>query len=115
MPDWKLIVVVVATIGCGGGSSNGTPTNPSPVDQGFAGTYATQVTLVSNTCGQVTVQSLPTAVSHNRTTNEVTLSHGGSTYRGMVAPDSSFSTTPLDLDFGDGFQYRVGVAGRFGS
>lgn len=112
----QLCILLLNTllIACGGGSSTETPP-PPPADQGFSGTYATQVTLVSNTCGSVTVQSLPTVVTHDRAGNTVALLHAGSTYRGAVNADSTFATTPLDSDFGDGFQYRVTVTGRFGN
>ncbi len=108
-----MLLITVTLIACGGGSS--TETTPPPVDPGFSGTYATQVTLVSNTCGAVTVQSLPTVVTHAPPSNSVSFLHGGSTYRGTVNADSTFTTTPLDSDFGDGFQYRVTLAGRFGN
>ena len=45
----------------------------------------------------------------------VTLLHGGTSYSGTVAADSSFATTPRDIDVGDGNQYRVTIAGKFGS
>jgi hypothetical protein len=106
-------VLVAVLFACSGGST--TETTTPPPDQGFSGTYATQVTLVSNTCGPVTVQSLPTVVTHDRTANSVSLLHAGSNYRGTVATDSTFATTPLDSNFGDGFQYRVTIAGRFGN
>lgn len=109
----SILLLHTVVVACGGGSTTETP--PPPVDQGFSGTYATQVTLVSNTCGPVTVQSLPTVVTHDRAAHSVALLHAGSTYRGSVNADSTFATTPLDSDFGDGFQYRVTVTGRFGN
>ena len=114
---WRFLMLSFSTtlVACSGGSSTQTTPPPPPSDQGFSGTYATQVTLVSNSCGDVTVQSLPTVVSHDRTGNSVSLLHAGSTYRGPVAADSTFTTIPLDSDFGTGFQYRVTVAGRFGN
>jgi hypothetical protein len=101
-------------VACGGGGSDD-GTTPPPAASGFAGTYATQVTLTQNSCGTVTVQSLPTTVTHNATSGAVTLVHGGTSYSGRVAGDSSFATTPRDVDVGDGNQYRVTVAGKFGN
>jgi hypothetical protein len=114
-----MMITVCAAIllGCGGGSdSEGTTTPPPPAGPGaFAGTYATEVTLGQTTCGAITVQSLPTTVTHNATTNAITLVHGGTTYAGTVAVDSTFATSPRDVDVGDGYQYRITIAGRFGN
>ena len=108
----RVLFVAVLLTACGGGGGSDDITPPPPA--GFGGTYATQVTLVQNSCGSVTVQSLPTAVTHNATSGSLTLVHGGTTFAGTVAADSTFSTTPRDVDVGDGFQYRIAVAGRFG-
>jgi len=103
-------------IACGGGSdSDGTTVPPPPPAPGFAGTYATQVTLAQNSCGAITVQSLPTTVTHTVASGAITLVHGGTTYSGSVAVDSTFATTARDVDVGDGFQYRITIAGRFGN
>jgi hypothetical protein len=103
-------------VACGGGSDDNDGTNPPPPPPaGFAGTYATAVTLTSTTCGPVTVQSLPTTVTHDQSSGAVSLTHGGTRYSGTVAADSTFATTPLDQDVGDGFQYRVTISGRFGN
>ena len=110
------VVIVLAMFGCGGGgSSNGGTTTPPPAQSPFAGTYNTAVTLTQNSCGAVTVQSLPTAVSHTAGSTVVTVVHGGSTYPGTVAADSTFTTTPVEVDVGDGYQYRITIAGRFGN
>ena len=111
----RLVMVIALSVACGGGDadSDGT-TTPPPPPTGFAGTYATQVTLVSTTCGPVTVQSLPTVVGHNVSSGAVTLTHGGTAYSGTVAADSTFNTAPVSVDVGDGFQYSVSVAGKFG-
>lgn len=109
-------MVGLALAACGSGSdSGGTPPPPPPPTGAFAGTYATQVTLVENSCGSVTVQSLPTTVTHNATSGAVSLTHGGTTYSGSAATDGAFTTSPRDVDVGDGYQYRITVAGRFGT
>lgn len=108
---FSLIAASLATFaGCGGNGDGGTPPPPA----GFGGTYATAVTLTQNSCGSVTVQSLPTTVTHNATSGTITLVHGGTSYSGTVATDSTFSTVSRDVDVGDGFQYRVTISGRFG-
>ena len=110
---FSLIVASLATFaGCGGDGDGGTPPPPPPA--GFGGTYATAVTLTQNSCGSVTVQSLPTTVTHNATSGAITLGHGGTTYSGTVATDSTFSTAPQDVNVGDGFVYRVTISGKFG-
>ena len=106
--------IAAILVGCGG-SSDPSGTNQPPPSTGFAGTYATQVTLAQNTCGAITVQSLPTVVTHNVASGAITLVHGGTTYSGLIAADSTFTTTPRDVDLGDGFQYRITVAGGFGN
>ena len=113
-------ILIAGLSACGGGGSDSdgttTPPVPPPASQSaFAGTYATAVTLASNSCGQVTVQSLPTTVTHNAGSATITLVHGGTTYPGTVAADSTFTTTPVEVDVGDGFQYRITVTGRFGN
>jgi hypothetical protein len=108
-----LFVAVALLAGCGGESDSDGITPPPAVE--FAGTYATQVTLVQNSCGSVTVQSLPTTVTHNAASGALTLVHGGTTFAGTVAADSTFNTTPRDVDVGDGNQYRVAITGRFGN
>ena len=108
-----VVVALCFVTACGGGSEPNGTTPPPPVS--FAGTYTTQVTLTQNGCGSVTVQSLPTTVTHNASSGAVTFVHGGTTYTGTVATDSSFATTPRDVDVGDGFQYRITIAGRFGN
>lgn len=104
--------VAVIAIGCSGNSDSSSPP-PSP--PGFTGTYATQVTLAQNTCGTITVQSLPTVVTHSVASGAITLVHGGTTYSGSVAADSTFTTVPRDVNVRDGFQYRINITGRFGN
>jgi hypothetical protein len=106
------IGIAAIVIGCSEGSDSN---SPPPPPTGFAGTYATQVTLAQNTCGTITVQSLPTVVTHNVASAAITLLHGGTAYSGSVAGDSTFTTVPRDVDVGDGFQYRITIAGRFGT
>ena len=112
-----IAVILAATSGCGGGGSgdDGTTTPPPLPQSAFAGTYATTVSLAQNSCGSVTVQSLPTTVVHDASSGAISLVHGGTTYSGTVATDSTFLTSPRDVDVGDGYQYRITIAGRFGN
>jgi hypothetical protein len=110
------LLVMVAACGGGGSDDGGTPPPPPPPPESpYAGTYATAVTLSSTTCGPVTVQSLPTTVTHNAGSTTINMVHGGTSYPGTVATDGSFSSTPVEVDVGDGYQYRITLAGRFGN
>ena len=116
MRKYSAIAAVLIACGGSGSDSDGTTPPPPPPGQGpFAGTYATDVTLAQNSCGAITVQSLPTTVTHTTATGAITLVHGGTTYSGSVASDSTFTTSPRDVDVGDGYQYRITIVGRFGN
>lgn len=78
-----------------------------------SGTYATAVTLGENTCGNVTVQPLPTVVTHRLGDSAFTLVHGPLTHRGVLRNDGSFLTTPLTLGQAPGAVTTVQIAGRF--
>ena len=77
------------------------------------GRYTTAVALRDNTCGAVTVQPLPTIVTHLVGDTTFTLVHGPLTHRGVLHRDGSFITTPLTLGAAPGAVTRVQVAGRF--
>lgn len=110
-PAWRTcIAAMLALCACGGSS----PSGPDPAASGFAGTYATRVTLAENGCGPVIVQDNPTIVTYQEATRAVTFSHAGTTYAGTVAADSTFTTTPRVVDVGDGYAYTIAIAGRFG-
>ncbi|MEW5915517.1 MAG: hypothetical protein AB1762_03895 [Gemmatimonadota bacterium] len=104
-PRFGLLFISLA---CGG---SGGPPAPAPVT--FSGTYSTRVTLAQSTCGTVVVQDNPTVVTHNATTQAVTLTHAGITYSGTVQADSSFSTEPRPVEVNDGSQYIIQISGRF--
>jgi hypothetical protein len=105
---------------CGGGGDDpsGTtppppPPPPPPPQGGFAGSYATRVSLTSSSCGAVVVQDNPTAVTHDVSSGAVSFTHAGQTYLGSVAADSTFATTPKGVNVNDGFVYTITLAGRF--
>ena len=77
------------------------------------GRYATAVELRDNTCGAVTVQPLPTIVTHFVGDTTFTLVHGPLTHRGVLHRDGSFITTPLTLGTAPGAVTTVQIAGRF--
>jgi hypothetical protein len=107
-----LVMLAAAAAACssGGGGDNPGP-DPDPAIH-VAGTYQTEVTLVSNTCPGQTVQQHPTVVTHAAGATEVSLAHAGSTYRGTLAADGAFSTPPVTQVF-DGISYAISITGQF--
>src|SRR5262245_9483233 len=103
-PHFMLALAVI--VACGGSDSTSS-------DGGFGGTYTTDVTLSSTTCGPVTVEDNPTVVQHQEGSSAVSFRHAGITYTGTVEADSSFATTPKGVNIGDGFNYTITIAGRF--
>jgi hypothetical protein len=62
----------------------------------------------------VTVQDNATTVTHVVATGAVTFFHAGITYTGTVkAADSTFTTPARAVNVNDGFNYSIGLAGRF--
>jgi hypothetical protein len=112
MIGWITMGLALALIACG--SSSGSPAEP-PSSTGFAGTYATHVTLKEDACGAITVQDNATTVTYAEATRAVTFTHAGTTYSGSVAADSTFTTEPRSVSVGDGYSYEIALAGRFGN
>ncbi len=104
------LIAAAALSMCSACSSPG-PTQTTPPS--FAGTYSTVVAVTENACGSVTVMDMLTFVTHDVSTGSVQLSHAGTNYQGTVKADSTFSTVPLTLTFGDGNSYRMTIAGKF--
>ncbi len=77
------------------------------------GTYATAVQLGENSCGGVTVQPMPTVVTHRLGDSVFTMVHGPLTHRGVLRPNGTFLTTPIKLGAAPGAVTTVQVAGRF--
>jgi hypothetical protein len=79
----------------------------------FAGTYATEVSLTRDGCGDATVESHPTTVAHTAGQTGLAITHAGLTYEGRVAPDSTFRTDTLRVAGNGGISYAIAIAGRF--
>lgn len=101
-----LIAILTA---CGGSASGPQPQGP------LAGTYATDVSLTTTSCGPVTVQDNPTVVTHNAASGAVTFAHAGTTYAGTVNSANAFTTTPKNVNVNDGFTYVITLSGQFRS
>jgi Family of unknown function (DUF6624) len=85
----------------------------APQVPSFAGTYATDVSLTRDDCGDATVESRPTTVAHAAGQTALGITHAGLTYEGNVASDSAFHTEPLRVAGGGGVSYTITIAGRF--
>lgn len=109
------LAISLSAFGCGGSSDGPTGGPDEPQGTSYAGVYQTQVTLVTNSCGPVTIQDNPTTVSHTIASGAVSFSHAGSRYTGTVGSNGSFTTTPRFIDVGDGFTYSIALSGQFGS
>jgi hypothetical protein len=105
----------LTAVACGGSTTSPGPTTnpPTQTPAGFNGTYATRVTLASNTCGTINVQDNPTIVAHDASAGTVTFTHAGFVYSGTVKSDSTFTTTPRAVNVNDGFNYSIAITGRF--
>jgi hypothetical protein len=109
---WALYLVAAAAAACSSDGGGGGPgPDPDPVIH-VAGTYQTEVTLVSNTCPGQTVQQHPTVVAHTAGATTLSLSHAGSTYHGTLSADGAFSTPPVTQVF-DGISYSISITGQF--
>ena len=109
-PMWRAVRVLCLTLctitACGKASA----TEP---ERSYAGTYATRVSVTENACGSVTVMDMPTAVTHTPSTGAINLLHAGTNYPGTVKTDSTFTTTAVTLNAGDGNRYLMTIAGKF--
>ena len=57
------------------------------------GSYPTQVSMIRNTCGNVTIQDNVTDVTHTPGEHTLTLTHAGTTYQGTVDDSGNFLTS----------------------
>ena len=105
-----LVGLASGIVGCGGGGGSGTTPTPAGIQVG--GQYSTAVTLTEDTCGGTSVQSLPTTVAQTAGQTRFTLTHGGTTYAGTLAPDGSFRTDSLTINDG-GSALTIVIEGRF--
>ena len=104
---------LVAAVAAACSSSTGHPDpDPGPVIS-VAGTYQTEVTIVSNDCPGQTVQQHPTVVTHIPAgSTALSLRHAGSLYPGTLTADGAFSTPPVMQVF-DGISYAISITGQF--
>jgi hypothetical protein len=77
-----------------------------------AGTYATAVRLLDNTCGSVTVTPNPTTIAPGLAAGRFVLTHAGNSYDGTLQDDGHFTTDPKILTSG-GTQFTIRITGQF--
>jgi hypothetical protein len=92
------------------------PVRGQAPNENWAGTYATQVSLLhgQNTCGAVSVQNNETTVDHTKGEDRISITHAGNTYEGTVDDSGHFKTKPRTLPMGDS-EYTISIVGRFSS
>lgn len=78
-----------------------------------SGRYTTAVELGENSCGVVTVQSLPTVITHRLGDTTIRLAHGPLTHHAVLKPNGTFLTTPIKIGAAPAEVTTVQVAGRF--
>lgn len=121
-PYWRLrgLLVAFVLVGCipletvqpSAGAPQPTHSPTGSPEISVAGTYTTVVTLAENSCGAVTVASLPTAVEQQPGELDFVLTHAGNRFNGTLQPDAAFTTDPLILHSGRD-TYTVTVRGSF--
>lgn len=104
---------VIGMAGCGGGGTTG-PTPPAAPVRSVGGDYTMVVALGENGCGAVTVQPLPTRVTHTAGASQFQLTHGPGTYTGAFdeAAGGAFRTQAQTFASGTSSQV-VHIQGRF--
>jgi hypothetical protein len=102
----------IGMAGCGGGSTG--PTPPTTPVRSVGGDYAMVVALGENGCGAVTVQPLPTRVTHTPGASQFQLAHGPGTYSGSFdeAAGGAFRTAVQTFSDATSSQ-TVHIQGRF--
>lgn len=104
---------VIGMAGCGGGGSTG-PTGPTAPVRSVGGDYTMAVALGENSCGTVTVQPLPTRVTHTAGASQFQLTHGPGTYAGTFDEAAGGAFRTQAQTFADaGSSQTVHIQGSF--
>lgn len=108
LPPLRLLGITAGTVAVLAGAKTD-PVDPASV----AGTYDTQVSVVSATPGcSLPVEKNPTVVETSNNNTVVTLRHAGTTFGGALRPDLSFTTQTRTV-VANGVSYAMVVSGRF--
>ena len=107
-PPLRLLGIAAGTVALLAGAETD-PIDPTSV----AGTYDTQVSVVSASAGcSLPVEKNPTVVETSNNNTVVTLRHAGTTYGGALRPDLSFTTQTRTVVV-NGVSYAMVVSGQF--
>jgi hypothetical protein len=107
---------LIALAGCGGGGGGGTagPTPPATPVRSVGGDYTMVVALGENGCGVVTVQPLPTRVTHTPGASQFQLTHGPGNYTGTFDEPTGGAFRTQAVTFADATTSQtVHIQGRF--
>ena len=107
-PPLRLLGIAAGTVAVLAGARTD-PAHPASV----AGTYDTQVSVVSASAGcSLPVEKHLTVVETSNNDSVVTLRHAGTTYGGALRPDLSFTTQTRTIVV-NGVSYAMVVSGQF--
>ncbi len=95
-----------------GSAIRATEPGPSPPLLSVAGTYATAVTLIADSCTGTMVHDNPTVVQQQPGDTIVRLTHAAIAASGSVHDDGRFHMTPVVVPIA-GVNYHVDIDGRF--
>jgi hypothetical protein len=111
-----VVLVLAFAVGCSG-SDDPDPSETASADPALlsvAGEYPTEVEVVESTCPDLVVEPMTTTVQQVPGDLEVELTHAGTTYRGTLSANGSFTTSPTLVEAG-GAQHSLSLVGRFSS
>jgi hypothetical protein len=89
------------------------PSDAEPALLAVAGTYTTAVTLQSSTCTGITVQNMPTTVTHVAGATALSISHASLTWTGQVQTNGAFTTSSRSVTVGTDAVHTLTIAGTF--
>ena len=104
------LATALTMAGCGGGGATTGPSGGPVLSVG--GDYAMAVALAENSCGAVSVQPLPTRVTHSPGALQFQLTHGPGTYEGTLEAGGRFRTAARTFSDATSSQ-TVHIEGRF--
>ena len=90
------------------------PSSADPAALSVAGEYPTQVEVVESSCPDLAVEPATTTVQQEPGDLQVELTHAGTTHRGTLSANGSFTTSPTRVEVGDA-AHSLSLVGRFSS
>ena len=102
----KVILVSLCLVACGASNA----TSPSPLS--VAGTYATGVTMLADSCTGTVIRDNPTIVQQQPGDTTMSLTHAVIAAAGSVHNNGSFQMAPVTVPIA-GVNYHVDIGGQF--